>query len=177
MQPWTICGTGLISPYRPQTCDCQQVAVGSVDEHRLLHEFAFCAERCCWCWRLPLVEAVNGNNASALAEQAFERRLLGERLGTGIDHRRPDLRVLRPHWNETPMEGANGGLVAVFVHHCVHVGSWCHVVVHGQGITLERGAEEISNLLRGAGRYNASTHASYGIKRVPSATFLTRRQI
>ena len=78
--------------------------VNAMDEVRALGGLAGLRHRPTLDARRPFVEAVHRDDAAVLLEVTLERRLLGDRLGSGIDHLLPDLAVLRPHRDQTPVE-------------------------------------------------------------------------
>ena len=56
---------------------------------------------------LPFVEPISNYQASSSSERMSKRRLIGDRLGSGIDHPVADYRVIRPGRYQAPnQEGA-----------------------------------------------------------------------
>ncbi len=94
-----------VLPRRPEPGDGQRLVVDSMDEHRLLEQFALGVHRTTLDAGLPFVEAVHRDDAPLRAEQPLERRLLGQGLGAGVDHPGTDLAILRPARHQTPVEG------------------------------------------------------------------------
>ena len=94
----------LRPPHLPQPGEGQRLAVGAVDEHRLL---AF--------WPGTFFHSKNpsaGMMQRRLAKAPLVGALVGERLGPGVDHLVADLRVLGPERHQAPVEGVEAAHAA-----------------------------------------------------------------
>ena len=108
---------------------------------------------------LPFVEPVHRDDASAILEHALVRRLLGQRLGAGVDHLGPDLAVLGPRRDQAPVERLESQRAVGIGDDAVDVVGRRDVVVLAQRLAVERGAEVLGDRFGGTGGDEAATHA------------------
>ena len=148
----------LVAPRRPQPGDRERFTVEAVDEHRLLGRLAGLGDRAAGLAGLPLVEAVHRDDAAGLLEHALVGRLLGERLGAGVDHLGPDLALLRPHRDQPPVEHLEARRAVGPGDDGIDVVRRCDVVVLAQRLAVERGAEVLGDLVGRARGHEATAH-------------------
>ena len=110
---------------------------------------------------LPLVEAVHRDDAAGLAEHALERRLLGDRLGAGVDHLRRRSCAPWPTPGSSPQWKTSSRGVAVGTgDDGVDVVRRGDVEVLAERLAVERGAEVLGDLVGRAGGDEATAHGA-----------------
>ena len=107
---------------------------------------------------LPLIEPVGRDQTAATLERLSKRRLLGNRLDSGVDVAGRHLAVLRPEREQPPLEGAQDPLVVVLGDGVDRVGRR-HVVRRLQLLGLDDvGAKELGVDVGRLGLNKAATH-------------------
>ena len=124
-RPQLVTFTILAPPDLPEPREGERLAVGPLDEPRLLALLALDLG--------PLVEGVGRDDAALLAVGVAVSVALGHRLRPGVDHAVPDLHVLGPDRHQAPVDGVDLAHSPVLHDHVDVVGRG-HVVAGIEGL-------------------------------------------